>query len=235
MSAGGPPTTVFLDIDIDGHRAAHKRAVDFVSANSIKYGLSSADLRELGGSERARLPELFSSDHAWSARGRIELSPAPAERVVIELFAAAAPTCAANFRALCTGEKGKAKGSGLPLHFKGSVIHRVVAGQFVQGGDFTHGNGAGGESIWGAPFKDDAAALKLKVDAPGLLCMSNTGKNSNGSQFFFTLAPLPKLSGKHCVFGRVVSGLEVLQRVGELDTAAERPVKEVRIADCGLL
>ena len=56
MSAGGPPTAVFLDIDVDGHRAAHKRAVDFVSANSIKYGLSSADLRELGGSERAREP-----------------------------------------------------------------------------------------------------------------------------------------------------------------------------------
>ncbi len=120
MSAGGPPTTVFLDIDVDGHRAAHKRAVDFVSANSIKYGLSSADLRELGGSERARLPELFSSDHAWSARGRIELSPAPAERVVIELFAAAAPTCAANFRALCTASRDSSRRSSRGAHDRSS-------------------------------------------------------------------------------------------------------------------
>ena len=232
---GASAPRAFLCFDVDGHRAAHARLVDFVAANSLKYGLSSSALHELGGSERARLPELYASDHLWAPRGRIELSPAPAERVVVELFERAAPTCVANFLALCTGAKGKAKGSGLPLHYKGSVVHRVVAGQFVQGGDFTHGNGAGGESIWGAPFKDERDALKVKVDAAGLLCMSNTGKNANGSQFFITLAPLPKLTGKHCVFGRVVEGMGVLEAIGGLDTRAERPVKEVRVVDCGAL
>lgn len=230
---GGP--YVFLDIDIDCHREAHQRAVDFVSQTSLKYGLSSPLLSELGGSERARLPELYASDHAWASRGRLELSPAPFERVRVELFAREAPNCAANFAALCSGAKGRAKGSGVPLHYKGSVIHRVVAGAFLQGGDFTHGNGAGGECIWGAPFKDEKEALKRKVDEAGLLCMSNTGKNSNGSQFFFTLAPLPKLSGKHCVFGRVVAGMEVLLAVGDLECSAERPLKQVRVVDCGVL
>ena len=225
----------YLDIDIDGHRAAHANAVAFVAQNSIRYSLSSDKLSELGGSERARLPELYASDFAWAGRGRLELSPAPAERVVFELFAKEAPTCVANFAALCTGAKGKAKGSGLPLHYKGSALHRVVKGFMVQGGDFTHGNGAGGESIWGAPFKDDKDALRLRVDAPGLLAMSNTGKNSNGSQWFVTLAPAPKLTGKHCVFGRVVEGWGVIAAVGELECEGERPLKEVRIVDCGLL
>ena len=233
MAAANP--RVFLDIDINNQRAAYARAVSFVSSCSLKYGLSSDSLAELGGSERARLPELIASDHAWAAKGRFALDPAPAERIVVELFEAAAPTCVANFVALCTGTKGKAKGSGLPLHYKGSVLHRIVPGFMVQGGDFTHGNGAGGESIWGAPFKDDKEALKVKVDSAGLLAMSNTGKNSNGSQFFFTLAAAPKLTGKHCVFGRVVEGMEVLQAVASVEIAGEKPMVEVRIADCGLL
>ena len=229
----GVPPRVFLDLDIDGHRAAHQRAIDFVSQCSIKYGLSSPHIGALGGSERARLSELYAADHAWSTRGRIELSPAPCERVVVELFAKEAPNCVTNFLALCTGSKGKAKGSGLPLHYRGSVIHRVVAGQFIQGGDFTHGNGAGGESVWGAPFKDEKESLKIKIDAPGLLCMSNTGKHANSSQFFITLAPLPKLTGKHCVFGRVVEGFGVLEAVGRLPADGERPLKQVIIAECG--
>lgn len=231
---GGGNPRVFIDIDIDNHREKYANAVAFVAATSIKYGLSSNDLRALGGSERARLPELFASDHAWAGRG-FALDPAPAERVVFELFPADAPTCVANFAALCSGAKGKAKGSGLPLSYKGSVVHRVVPGFMIQGGDFTHGNGAGGESIWGAPFKDDARALKIKLDAAGLLAMSNTGKNSNGSQWFVTLAPAPKLTGKHCVFGRVVEGMAVLEAVARVETEAERPKMVVRVADCGVL
>ena len=107
------PTRVYLDIDIGGHRAAHALARAFVEATSLRFGLSSPRLEELGGSERARLPELFESAFEWASRGRIELSPAPHERVVIELFEADAPNCCANFVALCTGAKGKAKGSGL--------------------------------------------------------------------------------------------------------------------------
>jgi peptidylprolyl isomerase len=225
----------FLDIDINDHRAAYALACLFVKENDTKYGFTTKVLAQMGGSERARLSELFEADYAYSARGRIELSPAPCERIVIDLHTQTAPTCCENFLKLCTGEKGRAKGSGLPLHYKGSVFHRMVAGQFIQGGDFTHGNGAGGESIWGSTFKDDPAALKPKVDRRGLVCMSNTGKNSNGSQFFITLAPLPKLSSKHCVFGEVVQGLEVLELIERLQTEDEKPAKSVRIVDCGKL
>jgi peptidylprolyl isomerase len=235
-AGGGGQQRVFLDIDINGHRAAYALACEWVEKTSIKYGLSSHVLAELGGSERARLPELFAADYAFASRGRIELHPAPHERLTLALHAQAAPACAENFLRLCCGDKGKAKGSGLPLHYRGSPLHRLVAGKFVQGGDFTHGNGAGGESIWGGVFKDDAQALKAKLDRRGLLCMSNTGKNSNSSQFFITLAPLPQLSGRHCVFGEVVGGMEVLEaleRVGAGDD--ERPLVPVVIADCGRL
>lgn len=231
------PTRCYIDIDIGGHRAAHARCAAFVAATSLKYGLSSPTLAELGGSERARLPELYENDFEWSSKGPIQLAPAARERVVVELFEEAAPNCCANFLALCTGSKGKAKNSPAKLHYLNTRLHRLVPGMMVQGGDFVMGNGAGGESIWGSVFKDEPAALKLKLDARGLLAMSNTGKNSNGSQFFVTFAPLPKLSGKHCVFGRVVEGLEVLDAVEAVavDAATERPLADVMIAGCGRL
>jgi cyclophilin family peptidyl-prolyl cis-trans isomerase len=230
-----PPRRAFLDIDIGGHRAAHARAAAFVAATSLRYGLSSAALDELGGGERARLAELYASDHEWAPRGPIALAPAPAERLVVELFEEAAPNCCENFAALCSGSKGKAKGSGLPLSYKGVRLHRLVPGAFVQGGDFVKGNGAGGESIWGGTFKDEKGALALKLDRRGLVAMSNTGKNSNGAQFFFTLGALPKLSGKHCVFGQVVAGAEVLDAIEAVAVDDERPRAEILIVDCGLL
>jgi hypothetical protein len=105
------PTRCYIDIDIGGHRAAHARCAAFVAATSLKYGLSSPTLAELGGSERARLPELYENDFEWSSKGPIQLAPAARERVVVELFEEAAPNCCANFLALCTGAKGKAKNS----------------------------------------------------------------------------------------------------------------------------
>ena len=235
MPAAAAPTLVYLDIDIGGHRAAHALACEFVERSSLKYGLTSRALADLGGSERARLPELFASDYAFASRGRLELAPAPHERLTLALHTAAAPTCAENFLRLCAGDRGRAKGSGLPLHYKGSPLHRLVAGKFVQGGDFSHGNGAGGESVWGGVFKDDAAALKTKIDRRGLLCMSNTGKNTNGSQFFITLGPLPQLSGKHCVVGEVVGGMEVLDAIERVAAAEERPALPIVVVDCGRL
>jgi cyclophilin family peptidyl-prolyl cis-trans isomerase len=231
--AGSSQQRVYLDIDINGHRAAYALACEWVEKTSIKYGLSSPTLADLGGSERARLPELFESDHAFASRGRIELSPAPFERITLALHTQTAPTCCENFLRLCCGDRGKAKGSGLPLHYRGSPLHRMVAGKFIQGGDFVRGNGAGGESIWGGVFKDDAAALKARIDRRGLLCMSNTGKNTNGSQWFLTLGPLPQLTGKHCVFGEVVEGMEVLDALERVGEREERPLLPVVVADCG--
>jgi cyclophilin family peptidyl-prolyl cis-trans isomerase len=226
----------FLDIDINGHRAAYSLAKEFVETNNLKYGLSSSRIEDLGGSEKARLQELFENDYLFSSRGRIEVNPALCERLEIDLFEDAAPNAVKNFITLCTGTGGKAKVSGVLLSYKNVKFHRMVKSTFIQGGDFSHGNGAGGESIWGGVFKDDPKGLKIPIDKRGLIAMSNTGKNTNGSQFFISFAPMPKVSGKHVVFGRIVKGEEVLQAMESIECGADDiPTKSIVIADSGLL
>jgi peptidylprolyl isomerase len=138
----------------------------------------------------------------------IAIGSEPDRRIVMELFDDVTPTTAENFRALCTGEKGMGK-AGKPLHFKGSLFHRIIPNFMAQGGDFTRGNGTGGESIYGEKFADEN--FKKKHNKPGLLSMANAGPNTNGSQFFLTFVETPWLDGKHVVFGEVVEGLDVLK------------------------
>jgi len=155
-------------------------------------------------------------------------------RVVMQLFSDVCPKTVENFRALCTGEKGIGKTTGKPLHYQGTTFHRVVKDFMVQSGDFSDGNGKGGESIYSGQFADEN--FDLKHDVPFLLSMANKGPDTNGSQFFVLTQPAPHLDGIHTVFGHVISGKEVIKEIEELQVDKKnRPLQDARIVNCGEL
>ncbi|XP_044490369.1 peptidyl-prolyl cis-trans isomerase CYP18-2-like [Mangifera indica] len=113
-------------------------------------------------------------------------------------------------------------------YYDNTKFHRIIKDFIVQGGDPT-GTGRGGESIYGGKFEDEIKP-ELKHTGAGILSMANAGPNTNGSQFFITLAPAAHLDGKHTIFGRVCGGMEVIKRLGSVQTDKDdRPIHDVKI------
>lgn len=132
----------------------------------------------------------------------------------IKLFSEHTPKTTENF----TGLVGKG-------YYDGLVFHRVIMDFMVQGGDPT-GTGRGGESIWGKPFEDECTP-ELRFNKKGLLAMANAGPNTNGSQFFITTALTPWLDGRHTIFGEVVEGYDVVEKIERSQTGPDdRPIEK---------
>ncbi|CAB9525509.1 cis-trans isomerase [Seminavis robusta] len=256
QAAANPPApqstvpTIPMTAETDDHR---KRLIDFYQQyNPSKLDTVEETLVKFQGKETElfeKLKKKYIKDGMLPPTGtgptcflEFALDGTAVGRVEVKLFQDKTPLAAENFRCLCTGEKGMGRAT-KELCFRGSKIHRIAPGFCIQGGDFTKGDGTGGESIyppnsehgdmWGK-FKDETPFLMH--NRKGLLSMANNGPNKNGSQFFFTLRATPQLDGKHVVFGEVVTGLELVEELGKLATdPKQRPLKSLVIVDCGQL
>ncbi len=136
--------------------------------------------------------------------------------IEIELYADQTPKTVENFVGLAKKD-----------YYNGIIFHRVIPNFMIQGGDPT-GTGRGGESLWGKPFEDEIVP-SLVFDEPGILAMANSGPNTNGSQFFITVAATTWLNGNHTIFGKVIEGMDVVYAISKVPTSkpGDKPLQDV--------
>jgi peptidyl-prolyl cis-trans isomerase A (cyclophilin A) len=150
-------------------------------------------------------------------------------KITVKLFEEKAPKTVGNFIGLATGKKEWTDSNGKVVKHKplynGTIFHRVIDGFMIQGGD-PRGNGTGGP---GYQFEDEFTPTD-SFDHPGILAMANAGPNTNGSQFFITVAETPFLNGKHTIFGEVTQGMDIVKKIAKSPKDGnDRPTKEIKI------
>lgn len=143
--------------------------------------------------------------------------------IEVELRPDVAPKAVENFTKLSKSN-----------YYDGIIFHRVIKNFMIQTGDPT-GTGTGGGSIWGKPFEDEITP-KLTFDKPYMLAMANRGYNTNGSQFFITVAPTPWLNGKHTIFGTVTKGQDIVKKIENTPTGPnDKPIQKQYIIGIEIL
>ncbi len=142
-------------------------------------------------------------------------------KVTVELFQDTVPKTVNNFISLIKNKK-----------YNNCNVHRIIPGFMIQTGDFTHGTGQGGHSIYGKYFEDE----NFDIDhQEGFLSMANCGPNTNGSQFFITLDKTEWLNGKHVVFGRVIKGMDICKKIEQYGSEDGTPKKDIKIVKCTIV
>ena len=160
----------------------------------------------------------------------VEIDSKPAGRIIFGLFGDVVPWTVENFRSIAEGNLGVGK-LGEEMDYAGTNFHRIIPNFMAQGGDFSAGDGTGGESIYGITFEDEN--FLLHHTKPYLLSMANAGPNTNGSQFFITFTPTPWLDGHHVVFGEVIEGFEVVDALEAIGTSSGKPTKRASVKASG--
>uniref|UniRef100_A0A6T7B1Z4 Peptidyl-prolyl cis-trans isomerase n=1 Tax=Bigelowiella natans TaxID=227086 RepID=A0A6T7B1Z4_BIGNA len=153
-------------------------------------------------------------------------------RIVIGLFGHDAPATCKNFRYFCNNQPQDTY-KGKEMTYKGTRVHRVIPNFIIQGGDFLNGDGSGSGSIYGSTFKDEN--FRIRHNEAGILTMANTGRDTNAAQFMITLQPSSWLDLKHVAFGKVVDGLDILEKIAEKGSLNGEPTANIVISGCGEL